>query len=80
MDTSVVLFTAAFLAYGLMDVLGLMPQEITSAGLTLPGLFSKYFGDVVSSQSYVCETPKTKHPGTSFLVNINVHIIMCKLL
>ena len=43
-----VLYSAAFLAYGLMDVLGLMPQEISSAGLTLPGLFSKYFGDPVS--------------------------------
>ncbi|XP_064383296.1 transmembrane protein 129-like [Halichondria panicea] len=45
METSAVLYTAAFIAYGLMDVLGLMPQEISSAGLTLPGLFSKYFGD-----------------------------------
>ncbi len=48
METSAVLYTAAFIAYGLMDVLGLMPQEISSAGLTLPGLFSKYFGDPVS--------------------------------
>lgn len=53
METSIVLYTAAFVAYGLMDVLGLMPQEISSAGLTLPRLFSKYFGDFVSKTSLV---------------------------
>ena len=42
------LYSAAFIVYGLMDILGLMPQEISSAGITLPGLFSKYFGDPVS--------------------------------
>lgn len=42
------LYTGVFLLYGMMDVLGLMPQEIVSAGLTLPGLLSKCFGDPVS--------------------------------
>ncbi len=48
MEISVVLYTSAFVVYGLMDVLGLMPQEISSAGLTIPQLFSKLFGDSVS--------------------------------
>lgn len=48
MDPPLVLYSAAFIVYGLMDILGLMPQEISSAGITLPGLFSKYFGDPVS--------------------------------
>ena len=42
------LYTGAFLLYGVMEVLGLMPQELVSAGLTLPRLFSKYLGDPVS--------------------------------
>jgi len=42
-----VVYTGAFLIYSLMEVLGLMPQEIKSAGLTLPALFSKFYGDVV---------------------------------
>ncbi len=48
MEASLVLYTSVFVAYSLMDVLGLMPQEIRSAGLTLPQLFSRYFGDLVS--------------------------------
>ena len=41
-------YTCAFLLYGAMEVLGLMPQELVSAGLTLPRLFAKYLGDPVS--------------------------------
>ena len=48
MSGATVLYSAAFFIYGLMEVLGLMPQEISSAGITLPGLFAKYFGDPVS--------------------------------
>jgi len=49
MAGGVVLYTCAFVLYGLMDVLGLMPQELRSAGVTLPALFSRYYGDQVSS-------------------------------
>ena len=42
------LYTGAFLLYGVMEVVGLMPQELVSAGLTLPRLFAKYLGDPVS--------------------------------
>ena len=45
--SSVVLYTAAFVVYGVMEVLGLMPQEIKSAGVTLPAIFAKYYGDQV---------------------------------
>ena len=49
MAGGVVLYTCAFVLYSLMDVLGLMPQELRSAGVTLPTLFSRYYGDQVSS-------------------------------
>ena len=48
------LYTGAFLLYGVMEVVGLMPQELVSAGLTLPRLFAKYLGDPVSI--YYCAT------------------------
>lgn len=41
-------YSGAFLLYSVMEVLGLMPQEVVSAGLTLPRLFSTYLGDPVS--------------------------------
>ena len=44
-----VLYTAVFLIYGSMEVLGLMPQELRSAGITLPSLLSRWFGDQVNS-------------------------------
>lgn len=44
-----VLYTAVFLIYGSMEVLGLMPQELRSAGITLPSLLSRWFGDQVKS-------------------------------
>ena len=47
------LYTGAFLLYGAMEVLGLMPQELVSAGFTLPRLFAKYLGDPVSTCLYV---------------------------
>lgn len=43
------LYTCAFALYSLMDILGLMPQELRSAGVTLPALFSRYYGDQVSA-------------------------------
>lgn len=45
---TVVAYTCAFLVYGVMEVLGLMPQEIKSAGLTLTGIFGNFYGDLVS--------------------------------
>ncbi len=50
-----VIYTLAFMIYGLMEVLGLMPQEITSSGLTLSGIFGKYHGDPVCPLNYVTE-------------------------
>ena len=35
-------------------MMGLMPQELVSAGLTLPRLFSKYLGDPVSTSTNEC--------------------------
>lgn len=49
MSGYIAIYTGAFMVYGLMEVLGLMPQEIKSAGVTLTGLFGKYYGNVVSS-------------------------------
>ena len=52
MDGAVVLYTCVFVLYGLMDVLGLMPQELRSAGVTLPALFVRYYGDQVKVASH----------------------------
>ena len=41
------LYTGVFSLYSLMEVLGLMPQEVRSAGVTLTGLFSGLYGDQV---------------------------------
>ena len=49
MSGVLLLYTGAFLLYGVMEVLGLMPQELVSAGLTLPRLFAKYLGNPVSA-------------------------------
>ncbi len=47
-DSGVLLvYTGIFLVYSAMEFLGLMPQEVKSAGLTLPALFSKLYGDIV---------------------------------
>lgn len=46
-----VLYTAVFGLYSLMEVLGLMPQEVRSAGITLPALFSRLYGDQVGIRS-----------------------------
>lgn len=43
----VLIYTGAFMLYGFMEVLGLMPQEIKSAGVTLTGLFGCFYGDLV---------------------------------
>ena len=51
MGGAVVLYTFVFVLYGLMDVLGLMPQELRSAGVTLPALFAWYYGDQVKVAS-----------------------------
>ena len=42
-----VLYSAVFGIYSLMEVLGLMPQELRSAGITLPALFTSHYGDQV---------------------------------
>ena len=41
-------FTVFFLAYSLLEVTGLLPQEMRSAGLALPSLFSRFYGQEVS--------------------------------
>ena len=56
MSGVLLLYTCAFVVYGTMEVLGLMPQELVSAGFTLPRLFSKYFGDPVSTVKSIRNT------------------------
>ena len=48
------IYSAAFALYSMMEVLGLMPQEVRSAGITLTGLFNGYYGDQVSTYVYTC--------------------------
>ena len=43
------LYSAVFGLYSLMEVLGLMPQEVRSAGITLPAIFSALYGDQVGT-------------------------------
>ena len=52
MNGLLILYTAGFIAYGLMELLGLMPQEMKSAGLTLPGIFDRLYGDPVCLMQY----------------------------
>lgn len=49
MESSSLLFTAVFLFYAAMEVMGMMPQEIQSAGGTLSYMFASFYGDQVSS-------------------------------
>ena len=43
----VALYTVLFTVYSILEVTGALPQEMRSAGLTLPALFSKYYGHEV---------------------------------
>ena len=43
------IYTVGFVVYGVMEVLGLMPQELISFGMTLPGIFGKFYGEPVGS-------------------------------
>lgn len=47
MDEYGIIYTGVFVLYGLMEVLGLMPQEVKSAGISLTGIFGVLYGDVV---------------------------------
>ncbi|XP_065916833.1 E3 ubiquitin-protein ligase TM129-like isoform X2 [Dysidea avara] len=38
-------YTLLFIGAALMEVMGMIPQEMKSAGITIEALFSKYFGD-----------------------------------
>ena len=44
-------YSAVFALYSVMEVLGLLPQEVRSAGVTLPALLKGYYGDEVCIQS-----------------------------
>ena len=46
------LFTVFFLAYSLLEVTGLLPQEIRSAGLALSSLFSRFYGQEVGKKKW----------------------------
>ena len=50
MDSIALLYTAVFLFYAAMEVMGMMPQEMQSAGGTLSYMFASFYGDQVSSQ------------------------------
>ena len=54
MSGYVVIYTGVFVVYGIMEVLGLMPQEVKSAGVTLTGIFGRFYGDLVSSVVGAC--------------------------
>ena len=47
MSGAAVFYSVVFLLYSTMEVLGLMPQEVRSAGITLSALPSRYYGDQV---------------------------------
>ena len=44
------LYTLLFVGVAVLEVMGMIPQEIKSAGITIEGMLSKYFGDEVSSK------------------------------
>ena len=49
-------YTLFFIGAALLEVLGMIPQEMKSAGMTIEALFSKYFGDEVSWRAYLCSS------------------------
>ena len=49
-------YTLVFVGASLMEVMGMIPQEMKSAGITIEALFSKYFGDEVSMYAYLCSS------------------------
>ena len=51
MSGAAVVYSAVFALYSVMEVLGLLPQEVRSAGVTLPALLKGYYGDEVYIQS-----------------------------
>ena len=42
--STVLLYTIVFVIYSICEITGALPQEAVSAGLTLPSLFSRYYG------------------------------------
>ena len=41
------LYTLLFVGVAALEVMGMIPQEIRSSGITVEGILSKYFGDEV---------------------------------
>lgn len=41
------LYTLLFVGGAVLEVMGMIPQEIKSSGITIEGMLSKYFGDEV---------------------------------
>jgi hypothetical protein len=67
------LYSAVFGLYCLMEVLGLMPQEVRSAGLTLPALFSSLYGD----QSVDFVGYHVRRTTVSLLVHLQLPLVYC---
>lgn len=42
------LYTLLFVGAAVLEVMGMIPQEIKTSGITIEGMLSKYFGDEVS--------------------------------
>ena len=72
MSGPVVLYSVVFVLYSVMEVLGLMPQEVRSAGITLPALFANYYGDQVLHvyivHVHICI------PYCIYLYHVKVHV------
>lgn len=41
------LYTLLFVGAAILEVMGMIPQEIKSSGITIESILSKYFGDEV---------------------------------
>ena len=44
------LYTLLFVGAAILEVMGMIPQEIKSSGITIEGILSKYFGDEVGTR------------------------------
>ena len=44
------LYTLLFVGVAVLEVMGMIPQEIKSSGITIEGILSKYFGDEVGTR------------------------------
>ena len=68
------LYTLVFVGVAFMEVMGMIPQEIKSSGITIEGMLSKYFGDEVGFVKKICTRYVIRMPLLQDMHFIYYHI------